>query len=365
MGAANLVVDETHLSHLSPLNKLHPELLDELLSSSRVERLPPGRRLFNKEETDNRAIFLLAGQLALVSETSQSSTLKALTSEANSPVDDHQPRRYTAIARTAVTVLTVDSNKLNELLDRNETVPAPQPPPTHDDADRIRRIFEAPLFARLPRPHLQVLKNRTVEIAVGAGEILIREGDDSQHYYIITEGLCRVTRHHGRHGHPVTLSELRAGEGFGEGALISNDYHDATVTALTGTRVLRFSKGEFLTLLVRPYIKWITYQELAPLREAGATLLDVRSPEVFHKRHLHDSVNFPLRVLRQTAFILDRSRNYVVCCDNGRRSATAAFLLAQQGMDVKILSDGIRSAIKLEQELDKASGDDTPAASTS
>lgn len=352
MGAANLVVDEAHLSQFSPLNKLRPELLEELLSSSRVERLPPGRRLFNQRENDNRAIFLLSGQLALVDDGSQTSTLKADSNEANGPVDDHQPRQYTALARTAVTVLTVESDKLKELLYRNETLPPPKPPPKHDEKDRVKHVFEAPLFKRLPKPHLQVLKNRAVEMPVDAGEVIIHEGDDSQYYYLITEGRCSVTRQLSRFGHKVQLADLSERDGFGEGALIANDYHDATVTAVEDTHVLRFSKGEFLTLLVRPFIKWISYEEMDPLRKKGAILMDVRSPEVFQKRHLQGSVNFPLRVLRQTAFILDTSRDYIVCCDNGRRSATAAFLLAQQGMDVKILSDGLRNALKIEQQAD-------------
>ena len=32
---------------------------------------------------------------------------------------------------------------------------------------------------------------------------------------------------------------------------------------------------------------------------------------------------------------------YVVCCDNGRRSSAAAYLLSERGFDVTVLKGGI------------------------
>jgi rhodanese-related sulfurtransferase len=253
-----------------------------------------------------------------------------------------------------VTILSIAAEKLEELLHRNE-LPAPAPvKELKKDSGRIAEIFNMPLFARLPKPHQQVLKNRMKEVAYNRGEVVIHEGDDSNFYYLILEGRCSVTRQLSRYGHKVHLADLLPGDGFGEGALIANDYHDSTVTMEEDGLLLQLSKGEFLTLLVRPYVKWLPYKNVVALQREGATLVDVRSPEVFHKQHLKNSINFPLRILRQTAFLLDKDRQYIVCCDTSRRSAAAAFLLAQQGMEVKILSENLRKALQLEADTSDA-----------
>jgi rhodanese-related sulfurtransferase len=44
--------------------------------------------------------------------------------------------------------------------------------------------------------------------------------------------------------------------------------------------------------------------------------------------------------------VLDRSRDYVVYCQSGRRSAAAAFLFAQQGFRVWLLEGGLWGAEK-------------------
>ena len=187
MGAAKYIFNETHLSQYSPLNTLRADLIDELLSSSTIEKFPPGRRLFSESDQDNRSMFLLSGQLALVSDGRPTDTLKAESSDALKPIDDHQPRQATAIAQTAVTVLSIAAEKLEELLSRNKTPQAAVNKPLKHDNERIAQVFEMPLFARLPGPHQKVLKNRMQEVTYKKGEVVIKEGEDSNFYYLILE----------------------------------------------------------------------------------------------------------------------------------------------------------------------------------
>jgi len=44
--------------------------------------------------------------------------------------------------------------------------------------------------------------------------------------------------------------------------------------------------------------------------------------------------------------LLERSRDYVICCQSGRRSAAAAFLFARQGFRVWLLEGGLWGAAK-------------------
>ena len=58
----------------------------------------------------------------------------------------------------------------------------------------------------------------------------------------------------------------------------------------------------------------------------------------------HGAINVPLAEVRNMFPVLDRSREYVVYCQSGRRSAAAAFLFAQRGFKVWVLDGGLKMA---------------------
>ena len=344
MAVAKQKLDENHLGTLSPFNSLSQELLEEVIEHCSIDRFPPGQRIFSEHDNDNRTIFLLSGQLALMAEGHGAITLKADSNEAAQPIAAQQPRQVTALASTTVTVLSIDSAILADILDRAKRQGTVIDAPSENFTERFNAVFNSPLFVELPEPHKQVLMRRMVEMPVKAEQVVVHEGDASDYYYLVVEGRCRITR--GSGGQTVFLAELGPGAGFGEGALIENDYHDSTVTMLEDGLLLRLSKGEFLTLLVRPFIKWVQLDEMHKLQKQGSVVIDIRTPAAYQRTQLEGSINLPLVVLRKAAAILDRNRHYIVCCDVGRRSATAAFLLAEQGISVGILEGGIRKALQ-------------------
>jgi hypothetical protein len=50
-------------------------------------------------------------------------------------------------------------------------------------------------------------------------------------------------------------------------------------------------------------------------------------------------------MVRDRAHGLDPEKKYIICCDTGRRSAAAAFLLSQRGLDVCVLEGGMNNSI--------------------
>jgi len=347
MNLAEQGLDEDSLSNLSPLNLLSGELLNELMGNCSVDRVPPGRRIFNVNDRDNRTLFLLSGQLALVADGHAAITLKADSNEACQPIAEQQPRQVTALASTSVSILSMDSEFLHDLLRRSEEQGLESSGDGVDRRELFDTVFTGALFTNLPEPHKQVLLRRMVEMPVSKGQIIINEGDRSKYYYLIVKGTCRVTRHiGGSFGQNVLVADLGPGSGFGEGALIENDFHDSTVEMQEDGILLRLSKGEFLTLLVRPFVKWIQPEDVEFIQAEGAVLLDIRTPASYQRMHLDGSINLPLIVLRKAVSVLDPNRHYIVCCDVGRRSATAAFLLNERGISVSILEGGIRKAVR-------------------
>ena len=82
-----------------------------------------------------------------------------------------------------------------------------------------------------------------------AGEEIIKEGDDGENFYILTQGKVQVFRNT-LAGDRIALAILSDEMGifFGEAALIAKDKRSATVTALTDCRTSVISGKKFKEL---------------------------------------------------------------------------------------------------------------------
>jgi rhodanese-related sulfurtransferase len=105
--------------------------------------------------------------------------------------------------------------------------------------------------------------------------------------------------------------------------------------------VMRLHKNDFLELLGDPLIERIPHAEALRRVADGGTWLDVRLPAEYQNLAIDGAVNIPLYFLRLKLSVLDPRRQYVVYCGDGRRSAAAAFILAERGFDARVLDQGI------------------------
>lgn len=350
------IPESVDLSIFEPFNGFTADMLETIASKSAVERLPPGRRIFNQGDMDGKSVFLLSGQIALIAEGHPAITIKAGSNEALQPVAESRPREVTALARSSVTLMLVATELLYEMTKTTPMVSVRRSQieegskESRSRAARIEWVLNSPLFFRLPSPHVQVLTRRLEEIYVEAGRTVVNEGDDGEYYYVITKGSCVVTRTIKGTDKKSRLAELGIGRGFGEGALIGDMPHSSTVSMLEDGALVRIPKYEFMTLLVTPYIKRVSYEQMLMMQDEGAVLLDVRIHSAFEKMSLRGSINLPLATLWKAASILDKSKEYIVCCDVGKRSTIAAFLMAQQGLNARILEGGLRNLYEQQDE---------------
>ena len=206
--------------------------------------------------------------------------------------------------------------------------------------DWLADVLKSELFLRTPPSNLQRLLNSMEEVVYHPGDIVIRQGDPGDYYYIVKRGRCEVIRETSRNHHLIKLAELRPGEAFGGDALVGNLRRNATVQMLTEGTVVRISKKNFLELVTRPVLKAVSYNEGCEMVRKGAVWLDVRFPEERRISALPGSVSAPLNILRIQATKLDPYKPYVVYCDDGSRSAVAAFLLLERGLDACYVNGG-------------------------
>ena len=105
---------------------------------------------------------------------------------------------------------------------------------------------------------------------------------------------------------------------------------------------MRLSKTDFLSLMNEPLLKWLNFPEATSIANDGGIWIDVRLPQEYQTRHIPNSVNIPLPILRAKLDKLDHARRYIVYCDTGRRSSTATYLLSQSGFDASVLQNGLQ-----------------------
>lgn len=96
------------------------------------------------------------------------------------------------------------------------------------------------LFAPLDPATLDQLAGSLGELTFGSGEVLVREGEESDLFYVIESGRVEVTQ-----GDRVLRTE-GAGEYFGEIGLLRDVPRTATITAVADTVVRTLAREDFL-----------------------------------------------------------------------------------------------------------------------
>lgn len=116
--------------------------------------------------------------------------------------------------------------------------------------DTIGRVLQLPLFAGVSGSAVEAALERVEPVAVRAGEVVIRQGDPADRFYIVESGSFVVTQE-GADGSPVTLRELGPDAAFGELGLLAEAPRSATVTAATDGLLLALDGAAFIALVGR------------------------------------------------------------------------------------------------------------------
>jgi len=341
------------LATLAPLATLSLERLTELAEVSELERAKRGSDPLKDRPASGQSLFLLGGEMLLMYEKGGSMVVVGGGDDAKHAIN----RRGTPLVRTKaitdVELLAIDDEVLDIMVTWDEVAAgvegegAAVARATLSDSRSMSSVLSignlrSGVFAQLPAAHIDELLRRFEWAPMRDGDEVIREGDDGDFYYVVESGRCQVQRMVG--GVKMVLAELRSGDAFGEEALVSEAKRNATVVALTDGGVVRLGKRDFDELLREPLLQRVSFAEASEQVRRGAVWLDVRYPSEYQYDKLAGAINVPLSEVRNMFAVLDRSKDYIVYCQSGRRSAAAAFLFAQRGFSVALLEGGLWGA---------------------
>ena len=111
-------------------------------------------------------------------------------------------------------------------------------------------LARVPVFEELAEDDLRRVAEVTVPRRFGGGEVVFREGDDSDTCYVVHAGHARALREH-PDGRQITLATFGPGDIFGELAMFDDERRSATVEATDELEVLGILGGDMRRLLRR------------------------------------------------------------------------------------------------------------------
>lgn len=349
-------IDLGLLRSFSPLDGMKRDNLHSLSRKAVLRELPLGRLLFKEGENDKRTYYLVRGVIELLLDGRPVLTLRGGTPEARHPIGPSVPRRYSArVVSESVQVLSIDSELLDMMLtwDQSGTYVVDELHQTEDvpaTDDWMTTLLQSKAFHRVPPANIQAIFMRMQRVDYNAGDVVIKQGDEGDYFYVIVKGTCAVTRETPLNKEGIRLAELGMGDTFGEEALISDAKRNATVTMLTPGTLMRLAKDDFRTLLNEPMLEWVDFDQAQSLVAQGGQWLDVRLPSEYEAFHIEGALNVPLYFIRLKLKSLDRNTHYVVCCDTGRRSSAGAYILNERGFRASVLRGGM-AAIQPQQKV--------------
>jgi CRP-like cAMP-binding protein len=112
----------------------------------------------------------------------------------------------------------------------------------------IELLYRVPVFSDLGEEELMRVADVAVPRRFGGGEVVFREGDESDTCYVVRTGHARAIREH-PDGRSITLAHFGPGDIFGELAMFDKERRSATVETLEETDAIAILGGDMRRLL--------------------------------------------------------------------------------------------------------------------
>ena len=335
-------IDDGLLSALVPLNGLTPAQRSDVAETAELIELRAGETIATTSGAVNSTLYVISGALDLLSGESVIETVAAGTDRARFALAHFAILHDTGRAKVDTSLVRIDRARVSTLLilaqtpsgragDRTVIVPA---------GSWSARLMRSELFSRIPAANIQRIFDMMQSQSHPDGGVVVRQGDPGDYYYVVQEGTCDVSLE--REGEaPIQVAQLGPGDAFGEEALVSGVRRNATVTMSSAGTLMHMTKEDFIELIHDPVLSRVNRTQADDLVARGAKWLDVRLADEHGADGIAGSLNIPLGEIRPGFESLDLAQSYVVYCNSGRRSAAAAFLIAERGISASMLAGGL------------------------
>ena len=110
-------------------------------------------------------------------------------------------------------------------------------------------LAEVPILGSLEENERMEVAEALEQQEYKDGDVIIKEGDSGNTFYIVERGSVKCVQQPTAGSEPVELCVLKAGDYFGEIALLTNRPRAASVIATTDTKVLCIRRKTFMRVM--------------------------------------------------------------------------------------------------------------------
>ncbi len=228
------------LKHVDLLSKLNSDQLQKVAAAMHVETFADNAYIIRQGEEGHSFYIVADGTVLCTTVTFGQGEKPLMCLEKGQYFGEmalmlNEPRQANCIAKGNVTCYVLGRAEFTSLLGPLRTV--------LDRHMRIRVLRTVPLLNFLTDDELDVLAHALRVTSFEDKQMIIREGDPGETFYIINEGRVRVSKS------GVDIMTLSSGEFFGERALLTNEPRAADCVAVGSVELLCLDRSSFEQLL--------------------------------------------------------------------------------------------------------------------
>lgn len=112
------------------------------------------------------------------------------------------------------------------------------------------QLREVPLFSEMDDQEVAEIRAIMDELKFKSGQLIVREGDVGDLFYVVTEGEVQVVINDAT-GKEIIIHQVGPGGFFGELSMLTNEPRSAHVRAVTPVTVLALERDEFFEFLYK------------------------------------------------------------------------------------------------------------------
>lgn len=332
---------DTLTNNYRPFTLLSKERMSEVVNIVRFIEMREGEIFQITGGAGKDYLFVVEGSLNIITDGEVRSVDGPEETRKSPIILKSTPSTSTVVARSNCIICHADRDMLDELISWDEIVHMMEE--TNEElADQLEKVRNSLVFRRLPSEMVEMAFAKMHTVKVPKGEAAVKQGEEGNSYYIITEGSAEVYSIGIYDDEPQKIAELSEGDAFGCEALISGSTRSETVIMKEDSVLSVLDKSDFEELVKNPLIKTVNQAVAKSMLDTGHIPIDVRYAEEYDEGHMANAILIPLFELRNRIGELDKSKSYVVYCHGGSRSAVATLVLAQNQFDVVSLEGGVR-----------------------
>src|SRR6478609_3845458 len=187
------------LAKFSPFNTLAFEYLTRVMEKAVIKEYTKGTIIFKRGRELHESFYLVSGAVDLIDSQFEITSISSDDELHKVPINSSSPTKVSAVAKSEVVILSVESDFSDLVLAWSESGNEQSTEGAEDsefesagEGDWMSSLLQSPFFNKIPPGNIRQLFLRFKSQRVAADEIIIREGERGEYFYVLEAGSAKI-----------------------------------------------------------------------------------------------------------------------------------------------------------------------------